>query len=301
MNLISSQLDADRMDYLLRDSLAAGPKYGEFDLEWMLHALRIGRVKVPGQAERLWRLCFDSGKAIHVVEEYIQAREFMPVQVYLHKKTRAYEALLKNAFSLATAISDGDPNKVPLCAPALAKMLAGESVTTPEYLSLDDFRIWTTLMDWSNIEADGDERVSVLARKSRQLINREKPYRVLELNDRTKQDDALKLVTRLSDTDLRFSCDRDAVIDLAYHNARYRKSRESDEEEDRVIYFIEPGGEPKPAEHLSPVIEAISGIKTEVFRFYYDETDPKMVERLRAEGWIGTQPDSPSTQGEARA
>jgi HD superfamily phosphohydrolase len=76
-DMISSQLDADRMDYLLRDSRATGARYGEFDLEWLLHCLRIGKVLVRGQTDGVHRLCFHAGKAIHVVEEYIQAREFM--------------------------------------------------------------------------------------------------------------------------------------------------------------------------------------------------------------------------------
>ncbi len=42
-DFISSQLDADRMDYLLRDSRATGPKYGEFDLPWLLHSLASAR------------------------------------------------------------------------------------------------------------------------------------------------------------------------------------------------------------------------------------------------------------------
>ena len=39
--LVSSQLDCDRMDYLLRDSLMTGAKYGVFDSEWVLHTLKI--------------------------------------------------------------------------------------------------------------------------------------------------------------------------------------------------------------------------------------------------------------------
>ncbi|MEJ7711556.1 MAG: hypothetical protein WKF84_17250 [Pyrinomonadaceae bacterium] len=39
--LVSSQLDVDRMDYLLRDSLMTGAKYGLFDLEWIINALAV--------------------------------------------------------------------------------------------------------------------------------------------------------------------------------------------------------------------------------------------------------------------
>ena len=44
--LVSSQLDVDRMDYLLRDSLMTGVKYGVYDLEWIIKSLEIGRAHV---------------------------------------------------------------------------------------------------------------------------------------------------------------------------------------------------------------------------------------------------------------
>jgi hypothetical protein len=288
-DFISSQLDADRMDYLLRDSRATGPKYGEFDLEWLMHCLRIGKVRVRGQKEGVWRLCFDSRKAIHVVEEYIQAREFMYVQVYIHKTTRAYEAMLKSIFGLAAAICAGDPGRAPSpCPAALAKLLAGRALTVEEYLSLDDFRLWTTFVDWSLLAPQGDGRLSMLSRKCAQLVNREQPYKFIDLDNREKQDKALELVGALKETDLQFSCVRDAFTDLAYRNARYRTSKEDDEEEDRVIHFIGPDGVPRPAENLpdAGLIRAMSDLKTEIYRLYYDETDPAIMKRLREIGWV---------------
>jgi HD superfamily phosphohydrolase len=40
-DIITSQLDADRFDYLLRDNLMTGARYGFYDLQWVLHALTI--------------------------------------------------------------------------------------------------------------------------------------------------------------------------------------------------------------------------------------------------------------------
>ena len=83
--LVSSQLDCDRMDYLLRDSLMTGAKYGMYDLEWVLHALRIDE---PGD-----RIYVDS-KGLYAVEEYLQARYYMFRQVYFHRTLRSAEAVL---------------------------------------------------------------------------------------------------------------------------------------------------------------------------------------------------------------
>src|SRR5688572_31608245 len=41
LDIIASQLDADRFDYLLRDNLMTGARYGSYDLEWVLHALTV--------------------------------------------------------------------------------------------------------------------------------------------------------------------------------------------------------------------------------------------------------------------
>ena len=85
--MISGQLDADRMDYLLRDAYFTGTKYGEFDLERVLRTIRVKDgcmvVKETG---------------IHTVEDYIMARYHMYWQVYYHPTARSYECILANLF-----------------------------------------------------------------------------------------------------------------------------------------------------------------------------------------------------------
>jgi len=287
-DFINSQLDADRIDYLLRDSRATGTRYGDFDLDWLLHSLRVGKVGVKGQSEGVWRLCFHSRKAIHVIEEYIQAREFMYMQVYIHKTTRAYEALLTNILELAAVIARNDPSKAPpKCPSPLAKMLAQQTVSTDEYLSLDDFRLWCCLADWSKLESDNDPQLRRLAAMCRRLVNREQPYQAVDLRGRIQQDKALELVIVLRGTDARFSCCRDAFTDLAYRNALYRKSKgEGEEEEDRVIHFLDEDGSTHAAESESDVLRAISNIETAIYRLYFDETDEELMGQLRSKGWV---------------
>lgn len=59
-DIVSSQLDADRMDYLLRDSLMTGSRYGQYDSEWVLNALAIGNLCVAGTSAK--KLCLDVSK-----------------------------------------------------------------------------------------------------------------------------------------------------------------------------------------------------------------------------------------------
>lgn len=85
--MISGQLDADRMDYLLRDAYFTGTSYGHFDLERIIRTMRIVDQKLTVK---------ESG--IHSVEDYIMARYHMYWQVYLHPVARSYEGLITMLF-----------------------------------------------------------------------------------------------------------------------------------------------------------------------------------------------------------
>ena len=84
--LVSSQLDVDRMDYLLRDSLMTGAKYGIFDLEWIIKSIEINEAD-----DHL----YISAPGLYAVEDYLQARYYMYRQVYFHRTLRSAEAVLK--------------------------------------------------------------------------------------------------------------------------------------------------------------------------------------------------------------
>ncbi len=95
IQMISSQLDADRMDYLLRDSYFTGTTYGQFDLQRILRIMEVkgGRI--------VYR---KSG--VQSIEDYILARYHMYWQVYYHPTARAYEQLLISIFKRANDLYD---------------------------------------------------------------------------------------------------------------------------------------------------------------------------------------------------
>lgn len=86
-DIVSSQLDSDRLDYLLRDSHFCGVKYGEFDFRWMLHCMAIVE---SNEGERLGI----THKGIGVVEHYLMARRLMTRNIYHSQKKLALETLL---------------------------------------------------------------------------------------------------------------------------------------------------------------------------------------------------------------
>jgi uncharacterized protein len=102
-DIVSSQLDADRLDYLLRDSHFCGVAYGQFDFRWMLHCLAI--VNTP-HGERLGI----TYKGIGAVEHYLMARRLMLRNIYYSQKNLCLEALLVELLtSFAVALQSYKP------------------------------------------------------------------------------------------------------------------------------------------------------------------------------------------------
>jgi HD superfamily phosphohydrolase len=101
-DIVSSQLDADRLDYLLRDSHFCGLSYGEYDFRWLLHVLK--RVEAEG-VERLGI----SHKGIGVVEQYLMARRLMMRNINNHPKKQAAESLFVRLLQKLAQSIEEDP------------------------------------------------------------------------------------------------------------------------------------------------------------------------------------------------
>lgn len=163
--LVSSQLDCDRMDYLLRDSLMTGAKYGIYDLEWVMHALKIDQ-----ESDRV----YVEWKGLYAVEEYLQARYYMFRQVYFHRTLRSAEAVLVSTLRRARELIERDELGFRIRGSVFEKMLTGEEVSTGEYLQLDDTDVTFHLKQWMQ-ESD-----AVLSDLARRFIDR-KLFKAIDL------------------------------------------------------------------------------------------------------------------------
>lgn len=137
--LVSSQLDCDRFDYLLRDSLMTGAKYGNYDLEWIIHSIKLDPVE---------KRIYVSAKGLYAVEEYLQARFYMFRQVYFHHSLRASENMLISILRRAVALLAENKLSFYLVDSPLAKLLAARLMTTKEFLSLDDNDVMFHIKQW---------------------------------------------------------------------------------------------------------------------------------------------------------
>lgn len=139
--LVSSQIDVDRMDYLLRDSLLTGAKYGIFDLEWIIKSLEINEAE-----DHL----FVSAPGIYAVEDYLQARYYMFRQVYFHRTLRSAEAVLKSLLKRAIELNTNGGDVWHREGTAFAKVLRNEPLDLAEHLSLDDADFIFYIKEWRN-------------------------------------------------------------------------------------------------------------------------------------------------------
>ena len=149
--LISSQLDMDRLDYLRRDSFYTGVTEGNIGSARIIKMLNV----------KDDRLVVDS-KGIYSIENYLTSRRLMYWQVYLHKTAVGYEKILVNTLRRACdLVREG---REVFASPALAYFLKNDrpfdEETLQVYAELDDSDIWSALKAWKHAD---DKILSTLA------------------------------------------------------------------------------------------------------------------------------------------
>ncbi|TAL61273.1 MAG: HD domain-containing protein [Bacteroidetes bacterium] len=149
--LVSSQLDMDRLDYLNRDSFFTGVSEGVISSERIIKMLNVVKDELVVEA-----------KGIYSIENFIIARRIMYWQVYLHKTVLSAEYLLVNILKRAKEIANqkSKENSHDLfCTPALKEFLYNQYdkkafAKTPELLNtfadLDDNDVFASVKVWAN-------------------------------------------------------------------------------------------------------------------------------------------------------
>ena len=232
-DLISSQLDADRMDYLLRDAYETGTSYGTFDLERILRCLRV----------KNGRLCIkESG--MHSVEDYIMARYHMYWQVYLHPVARAYEVMLQLFFDRYSEVRS--QLKIDL----LENVFRLSELTC--FLVLDDYRLVTGLQQASvsddRILADLADRL--LNRRLFDWIEEPDPSQEFQIRQRLEQAGLPTLFYLREDVS-------GSKVYLPYHEDRAQ------------IRVLCADGEVRNLSHQSAIVSALDTMKPSVSRRLY--------------------------------
>ncbi len=220
-DIVSSQLDADRLDYLLRDSFMTGVAYGRYDLEWILTNLRLARRK----RDRSLRLAINATKGYHAAEQFVIGRYLMYQQVYYHKTSRAAEQMIRTALQrLVDAHAEG--GSLPeSCPPPVRRVVETRgALPVEDYLRLDDWLFLSAFQEWALAPAGA---VDPILRDLCDRITRRHLFKTVRLTGDTKHKAFGQAIEELTGLfrgrgyDPRYYLLEDDATDLPYRDLVY--------------------------------------------------------------------------------
>lgn len=256
VSLISSQIDADRMDYLQRDAYFTGVSYGHFDME------RILRVMRPMDDQVVIK-----STGMHAVEDYIMSRYQMYWQVYFHPVTRSAEVILSKIFQRAKVLYEDDSYQFQL-EPTHFISFFERNVKLSDYLKLDEMIVYYYFQQWQ------EEQDTILADLSYRFINRHL-FKYVEYNPDPQINAGMEL----------YQLFKEAAIDPDYYlvvdsssDLPYDFYRPGEEEERLPIHLLMPDGALKELSRQSDIVEAISGKKRTDHKLYFPKDRVQAIE-----------------------
>lgn len=259
-HIVSSELDADRFDYLLRDSYMTKTQYGVFEHQWLIEHLHV---------DTSHNRFYLSAKAKQAAEAYVYARYHMYRAVYFHKATRAAEVMLRLLFTRFKTLptkKDGSKTAVPLAPKSVCRAFSGE-MTLAEYLALDDHTISEFL---KACEASTD---LLLRRLGGGLLHR-RLYKATEASDclgspvaefRLESDKVIRRASREQGVDPTYYFVQDGPANTPY------KAYDPDQATSTTPIYVEsPDGGMDELSTQSPTVEQLKKRYT-LLRYYYPE------------------------------
>jgi HD superfamily phosphohydrolase len=251
ISLISSQMDADRMDYLLRDAYFTGVNYGTFDLERILRVLR------PHKGQIVVK---ESGK--HAVEDYLMSRYQMYWQVYFHPVTRSSEIILRQIFRRAQELYGGG-YRFGWLPDSLEGLISG-TLTVAQYLTLDEALAQAVFTQWAE---EQDPLLSDLC--ERFLDRRLYKYVTIDNPDETLLG-AIRDCFSSIGMNPEYHMEIDFPYDLPYDVYRPEQQR-GEKKEKAPILLLHGEDEISEISSKSDIVRSITGLHQGEYRLYYPE------------------------------
>ncbi|MDQ0214192.1 HD superfamily phosphohydrolase [Oikeobacillus pervagus] len=265
ISLISSQIDADRMDYLQRDAYFTGVSYGHFDMERLLRVMR------PREEQVVFKY-----SGMHAVEDYIMSRYQMYWQVYFHPVTRSAEVILTKILHRAKELHRNHYSFKH--EPLHFYSLFQDQVTLEDYLKLDEAIILYYFQMWQ------EEEDAILKDLCHRFVNRHL-FKYVEF-------DPAKEYRKHSELEKLF---KEAGIDPDYYlvvdsssDLPYDFYRPGEEEERLPIYLLMKNDELRELSRESDIVDAISGKRRTDHKLYFpadfiqdDSSEPAIKRQIR--------------------
>lgn len=247
VQMISSQVDADRMDYLQRDFYYTGTNYGKFDLDRVLLMMR------PIKSG----IAFDIS-GMHAVEDYIISRLQMYLQIYFHPVSRSMEVILDHLLKRAKYIYQHPSEFEPEFTPYMLMPFFNNRFTLDDYLALDDGVLTTYFNHWTHSR---DEILNDLARR---FLNR-RPLKSALYDEKSKP--LLPKLRKLIQT-AGFNSDYYTAINDSF-KLPYDTYNPQNSNPQTQIELIQPNGNLIELSQVSTLVASVSGKEAGDQRFFF--------------------------------
>lgn len=289
-DIISGQLDCDKMDYLLRDSHYCGVEYGMYDLDKLIDSLTVVSIH-----DHMVLAIRQNG--IQAVESFVLARYWMFIQVYFHKYRRLFDYYLSSFLKEMLSLEYEETGQYPK--------------SIKKYLEIDDFVLYEKIKHYAQKErpAPNEEIISYFAKnlymRSHHKVVFDPPYVHYDSRNGQGNDDYKRLdyVKRQLDQYLETieeSKSRTVYIDLAAGSTTKHLfdikvyNEEHDPDYSSVIRDMEVpaipvkpkhNGKPEAIQKYSFTLKSISDKKISILRIY---AEGDMIDTIRSqcEGWF---------------
>lgn len=210
--LVSGQLDMDRLDYLRRDSFFTGVSEGVISTERIITMLNVHKDHLAIEE-----------KGIYSIEKFIIARRLMYWQVYLHKTVLSAENLLVNILKRAKKLALN--NEELFCTPALRTFLyaqhnlesfKNQPELLDEFANLDDYDIMAAVKVWQN------HTDKILSKLCKMMVNRNL-YKVAISDNKIAKEELNGLRTKfakqlkIDDKEVEYFVFQDTIENNAYN------------------------------------------------------------------------------------
>lgn len=245
-SIVSSQFDADRLDYMLRDSYMTGVHYGKCDLNWILRNLSLKDVIAFDEDRRELpadkKIVIEGKRGLSSLEDYLIGNLYLYLHVYYHKTIQAAEGMLVKILTNAIRLVRKNRKKaieMGINHPVLLAIADQKKIKLSDYLSLTDHVVMSWIESWSkNSKVPKD-----LRRLSSDLLSR-KLFKTFDVERLSKIEyssliDEIKKIFKLNKLNPDYYLVETEPTRVAYKNFFFLKKKNKLDQE---IYFSDTDG-----------------------------------------------------------
>lgn len=248
LELVSSQLDLDRLDYLGRDAYFTGAKYGEIDVDRIMRTMRV-----------------KDGMLVHkytsviAIEDYLMSRYNMYWQVYFHPVGRSFELIVEKIYKRIKKLYKEGKKFGAVFTPLMKVINSENTINLEDYLRIDDHVIYNIILE---CEYCDDEILSDL---SSRIIHRRLFKDIVVNKDNKEKVESIRKALQEKNIDLNYYFIEDSLNQLIYA-AKYDLDAAAN------IKLIMENGKIEELKNVSKIINALVDIadKKET-RIYYPQ------------------------------